>query len=262
VLAHGLLVSNAGAWIRALDFASGKTVWEYPDPAEIGQNLAVPRVLDLGGTPVVLTAAGGEAIRLADGKILGHITGEVSSKMDVAGPLVNGDTLYYLSGDWRDRDIVAARLSLGASGDALAVGELWRIKQKQVRGFSLWRTLACDGLLYHGGSILDGRTGQLTQGRLPAAQGGYCWSAGLIVGDAFLSLDHARGRFLFRDLKTHKVLGDNTLPANPPEARDELRARANAHGPEWKIFGAGLPFPWKDRLYIRGFDYVWCIGAP
>lgn len=77
-------------------------------------------------------------------------------------------------------------------------------------------------------------------------------------GDDVIRL--ADGRVLFRDLKTHQSAGTGALPTNSPETENDLLKRGEAHGPHWKMFSGASPFAYKDRLYIRGFDYLWCIG--
>ncbi len=267
VLADGRLLSQAGSWIRCLDAETGKTLWAHPLRGCIGQNMTVPRVVDLGGTKVVIVGTGeqrpgpdgDDVFRLSDGTILGQVPGTTSAKMSVDGPVMLGDVVYHYSGHWRDRTIHATRLSLDADG-MLKTEKLWSAKKNDLRKFSLWRATAHEGRLYHGPVEIDARTGKVLVDRRPAARKRYCWRSGLIVGDAYLSIDHAGGEFVFRDRKSGKEIARSTLPLNPSGGHSEKRKRQETNGPKWEILGAAVPMPWKDRLYIRTMDFVYCIG--
>ncbi|MFP4054519.1 MAG: hypothetical protein ACLFV7_11730, partial [Phycisphaerae bacterium] len=80
------------------------------------------------------------------------------------------------------------------------------------------------------------------------------------LGDRFLSIDHANGVFVFRKLMGREPLGRATLPVNPPGVDHDEVKRGNTKHARWPVLGAAMPFPYKDRLYIRSFDYLWCIG--
>lgn len=270
VLVDDRLVSQAGMWIRCLDARNGKVLWAHPLRGSIGQNMAVPGVVELGGTKVVIASvgenrvgpAGDDVYRLSDGKHLGVILGTTSAKLSVAGPIVEGDLLVHFSGHWRDRTIHGTRLMLEGDGDEqfLKTQSLWSIKKNKIRNFSLWRAVLHGGKLYYRDVVLDANTGKTLATGLPTTRRRYAWWSCLVVGDNLLTIDHSRGEFLFRDLKTGKKTGEASLPVNPPGgATDKLKWSQTRFGP-WPVLGAGSPFVYKDRLYIRSFDYLWCIG--
>jgi outer membrane protein assembly factor BamB len=257
VLADGVLISNAGAYLRGLDAATGKTLWEHANAHEIGQNMGNPRLIALGGQRFVI-AVSGQIVRVSDGRVCGQLPGTVCAKMEIDAAVIAGDIVVLIDGDWRDRDLVGVRLT--RQGDAVRAAELWRVSKRDRRAFSTWRTVVRDGLCYAGGAVLEAQSGAMVKERLEAARGGYCWHANMILGNAFVSLAHDKGRFLFRNLNTGKTVGDSMLPVNPPDGAPQTQKRAEAHGPSWGVLGAAAPFAQGNRLYIRTFDHLWCIG--
>ena len=269
LLVEGKLVSQAGAWVRCMEADTGKLLWKYPLRGAIGQNMSVPRVMELGGRKVIVPSVGenrvgppgDDVLRLSDGKVLGQVPGTTSAKTSCTGPMiVDGDVVVHYAGDWRDRDVIATRLGLSADGESLTTEELWRITKNTIRNFSLWRAVVHDGKLYHADVILDARTGKVFRDRLPSSRRRYTWRSGMIVGNAFLSINHQEGEFLFRDLATHKVVGQASLPVNPPGGAPDNLKIDNERGLKWSVLSAAAPYPYKDRLYIRSYDYLWCIG--
>jgi hypothetical protein len=75
-----------------------------------------------------------------------------------------------------------------------------------------------------------------------------------------LTIDHAAGDFHYRNARQGREIGRNALPKNPPEVHDAAKVRANGLGSQWRILGAGTPEAVGERLYVRSFDYLWCIG--
>lgn len=272
LLLDGVLISNAGRYLRGIDAATGRTVWEhsetlgkdargrpgYSGEYQIDQNMASPRLAKLGDTWVIFDI-NGAAFNPKDGTPLGKIPGTMNGKMEFAGPLIDGDVAYSLDGDWRARILKGYRLKLGDDGK-LAAEELWAKPSRDLpRGFGMWRTVAMNGRLYHAGAVLDGMTGAPVAPAARGAGAGYCWWMGLAVKDAFLSIDAEKGNFCFTDLNTGKVLATASLPTNPlPERGEEIAGFTGRS--KWGILGAGLPFVYKDRLYVRTCDYLYCIG--
>jgi outer membrane protein assembly factor BamB len=270
VMVDGKVISQAGMWVRCLDAGTGKVLWAHPLRGTIGQNMAVPAVVELEGTKAVITSVGEKRVgpdgddvyRLSDGKLVGVLPGTTSAKLSVAGPILSGDVVVHFSGHWRDRTVHGTRLMLEGDGDeqSLETRSLWSMKKNRIRNFSLWRAVLHDGKLYYRDVVLDADTGKVLATGLPTARRRYAWWSCLVVGENLLTIDHDRGEFLFRDLKTGKKTGQASLPVNPPGgASDELKWSQTRFGP-WPVLGAGSPFAARDRLYVRSFDYLWCIG--
>jgi len=82
----------------------------------------------------------------------------------------------------------------------------------------------------------------------------------LVVKGCELSIDAKSGRFVFRDVATQRVVGDLRMPKDPLGEANAEHVRSRIGLDRWMLFGAGLPYVWKDRLYIRAHDCLYCIG--
>lgn len=265
-LMGGKLIVQAGKFVRALDPATGELLWEVPDCYPNGHSQSSPEYLEVSGTPAVITGMKGEVLRLADGAFLG-------------GPVAEGIRLRV----WKNvvlcgmkKGVAALRLSLTeeeATPADEAIDEQGRKRSGRLLVETAWqstdislsgRNAIADDRMFGGGWVADLNTGELlaggSRGGLSSAGGGYVWPMRLLVKRCELSIDAAGGRFVFRDTTTHKVLGDIQMDKDPlGDANiDHVGSRIGCRS--WHVFGAGLPFAYRDRLYVRSHDYLYCIG--
>lgn len=257
VYAQGLFMSQGGATIRAFDAATGAVRWSAPMAGCFGQNAASPAIIELGGEAFLVAADSGKIYRVRDGRECGVVPGGFTSKMAIAGPIIEKDVVVGFMGDERKQAIAAHRLAHDAAAETVTVNELWRKPQGRV---SLWQACIHEGRLHTMNAVLDVLTGETPLEKLPHAHNNYCWWSAIVAGDHYLTIDHAGGTFLYRDLARGREVSRNTLPTNPPEVHDAAKVRANGQGSAWKIVGAATPEAVGERLYVRSFDYLWCIG--
>jgi hypothetical protein len=281
-LADGIVVSEVGSYTRAIEAATGKVLWELPNPVEIGQCMANPRIIDLHGTAVVLSGTNSEVIRLRDGRVLGRLPGSVHSKSFATGPAVCGEVV--LTHEWegvRIRSIVASRLRL--EGDRLSVERLWEKEPREELGrFHLWRTVGHGGRFYSDQAAIDADTGKAVakvgsgsdvvktadgkavlgeKGRVMRVFGGYETRGDhVLAGERLVVKNGLTGAIAVLDAKDLRVLSAFALPINPPDGAEERLKRVNANAPRWPRLGFAAAFMYRDRVYLRGFDFLYCIG--
>jgi len=270
-LMDGKLVLQAFKFIRALDPATGKLLWEVPDAYTHGHSFGTPEYIEISGVPAVVTGERGEILRLLDGAILGGPFGEQHLVRVWQNKLLcrdkNGVKLLRLKLADEDQDqdvepgdgIVAEPKLTGGSGK-LSVEELWKVGKPVDLG---GRPAIGADRLYGKGWVCHLATGKVVageKGQLPNAGGGYVWPMRLLVKGCELSVDATKGHFVFRDTETHKAVGEVQMEKDPLGAANSDHVASRVGLKQWFIFGAGLPYAYKDRLYIRSHDYLYCIG--
>jgi outer membrane protein assembly factor BamB len=283
IMAEGKLVSCAGRMVRCLDAGTGKVLWSHPMRGEIGQSLGVPAFVVANGERFVVGVGNGAPrqppnfekplnpiYRLADGAIVAVLAGQTSGKGDVSAPVVLDD-LIVTQARWNETTLHGHRLVHDGNGWKLE--EVWQLAQDKKQAIHLFRPTQHDGKLYNGGSVLDLRAGKFLANRRPPVNQGYNGSGGIMVGSAFLSWDFygdakssdktsipGRARFVWVEPASGKQIGEGFLPINPADGHPLAFKREQACRDSWRWLGAATPFAYKDRLYIRAYDFLWCIG--
>lgn len=277
IMAEGKLVSCAGRMARCLDTQSGKQLWAQPMRAEIGQALGVPAFVTVGKERYVVGvgnegAAGSNIYRLHDGAVVARLPGVTSSKGGVSGPVTWGDRILNRQADG---DATLSCHRLVAKDGELTLEQVWSLPKsaKREESISLFRPAWRDGRLYNGGAVLDIEKGAWIATRRAPTNGGYYGGGGILIGPAFLCWDFygatkssdksampARARFVWLDAASGTQLGEGFLPINPPDGRTLEFKRAEACRDSWRWLTAATPFAWKDRLYVRAYDFLWCLG--
>jgi hypothetical protein len=56
------------------------------------------------------------------------------------------------------------------------------------------------------------------------------------------------------------AVGEGWLPKHNPDVHDEDFIKGEARGHRWSTLGAAAPIAHNNRLFVRSFDYLWCIG--
>ena len=273
IMADGLLLCNAGQMLRALDAKTGQPRWELPYRWEIGQWHCSPSVARVDGEAVMIAAGNGgskdfkgdELIRIRDGASVGLVPSRSGARSRSVTIVVDGDLVVTTVGlGKRQSATVGYRLSWNADRSALVCTEVWRLPDP--RGFTaLKRQPWIDGTVHHPAGVLDLRTGTMV--RAPGYEryelkgnGGYCGQGGFIAGKAYCKWNFYKGQFLFFDRSSGQPLGIGTLPVNPPDGLPAAQKQAEEHRrKDWRWLGAGTPFAVGNRLYVRSYDFLWCI---
>jgi outer membrane protein assembly factor BamB len=279
LLVDGKLVSCAGMMVRCLDAATGKVLWAQPLRGVIGQALGVPGIATVGGEKYVVsvdnerrTTTTVPVYRLRDGALAAELPGVTCSKAGVSGPVIDGDLIVNQPGH-EEGALTAYRLQVKGAG--LEVVEAWKLPKstKREEAISLFRPAWRAGRLYNGGAVLDLRAGKWVSAQRGVVNPGYYGQGGILVGPVVLSWDFYGGtrssdkttppdqaRFAWTSIETGKLVGQGTLPINPADGHTLEFKRAQACRDSWRWLGAATPFAHKDRLYIRAYDFLWCIG--
>jgi outer membrane protein assembly factor BamB len=271
IMAEGKLVSCAGSMVRCLDAATGATLWAQPMLGQIGQALGVPAFLVADGERLVVGIGneGGAQFkepqsaiyRLKDGQRVALLPGVTSSKGGVSAPVTDGDLVINRPAH-EDGALTAHRAR--RVGEAWRMEEVWRLPKsaKREEAISLFRPAWRDGRLYNGGSVLDLREGKWLAARRGPVNPGYYGQGGILIGPVFFSWDFYGGSFVWVNAATGAKVGEGSLPVNPPDGKPLDFKREQACLDHWRWLGAATPFAHGDRLYIRAYDFLWCIGNP
>ncbi len=279
----GVLISNAGHMLMGLDAKTGRELWAMPALTEIGQAMGVPAVVRVDGQAFMISVGsenwkgegkrkGDEIVRIRDGKSVGFLPGTGSGKNAGNGPIVIDGNLAVT---WAEKGQLAAyRLHWDAQRERIVPKEVWR--RKAPRRFNpIRRGCWLDGHVYEGEHVMDLRTGEVEQRFRTRINQGYCGHGGFIAGNAFCRWNFygerpKRGEviegvncaeFHFMDRTTGKVLGVGKLPINPKDGASEAQRTAEEHRmTEWRWLGAATPWAEDERLYIRSYDFLWCVG--
>jgi hypothetical protein len=280
VMAEGVLLSCAGYMLRALDCKTGEVVWEKPYVVGLGQGMGVPALVELDGVTVMIAVGDGnngdmprdyqypgdEIVRVADGQTVGYLPGPATKKGPSTGPVVVGDLVVSkVPAPGHKSKNLAVRLSWDDKKEQVVCTEVWRHDEKHryPRGFNLFaRSPWIDGKLYGGSAVMDLATGEILKDhdRQWDVSQGYCGEGAFIVGPAYVRWNLYGGKWVKRkgkeecgeyvafDRGSGNLLGVGRIPRSPTD-----RKRM------W--VGAGTPYAAGGRLYVRSFDYLWCIGS-
>jgi len=279
ILVDGVLVCNAGCMMRALDAATGELRWEWPTRYGLRQGSGIPSVLRVGGEAYVISIGdaveaeagssqphpdgpGNEVFRLRDGRMMGMLPGAATRKRSLMGAVVHGDIVINrgrtVPGKKKAPVYVAHRASLTPDGEGLEFREIWRT----VKLRDLWLPVIHENTIVTAAGAVDVNTGALLREWGQGIGFRSIFSNHLLLRDGIWmsSTQRGKGEFRFIDISAGRRLAANTLPLNDPELDHEARCRASSGMRQWDKFGAGMPFPYRNRLYIRSYDYLWCIG--
>ncbi len=159
---------------------------------------------------------------------------------------------------------------LVAEDGHISCQEVWRLPQTK---FRLERCAWRDGKVYSGGSVLDGATGKVVSATRASVDPGYCGGGGILAGGYYLcwnfygrkskvESEPVNAEFIWMDIATGKKAGQGVLPVNPSDGLPvTLRREQAVRSKRWMWLGAATPFAWRDRLYIRANEFVWCLGS-
>jgi outer membrane protein assembly factor BamB len=259
-----ILISAAGMFIRALDARTGEELWRRPLVNGIGQSMCVPAIVAVGGVPCIISVdyARADIIRLRDGIALGRLPGTTNSKNSFMGSccvLGDGTVVTSVTSDEKPRspDYVGWALSLVPGKDKVTVSERWRIpvnKLKMVR--PAWRGTD----LFTGEVRVDGTTGEVTRYYSSDEREYFDRDVCLLMKHHSLMCSFRRNYFVSRDLSTGRILGVGHLPAKPSGGVPLMLKRSYEGQDAWRWMGGATPCAYKDRLFIRTYDFMYCFS--
>ena len=216
--------------IHALDIQTGNTVWQGKPQAKMtaGSVFGTPLYTRPGGVDIVLTA-GGDALRVSDGKVLASGLG---LDYGYCSPIIHDNVVYFI-----DNGRKAVRLTEPA-GDKLTPEVVW--KAEPDKDIHYCSPVCHDGLLYTVNyqavlSVIDASDGALVYTRKLGVKGDAYASAALAGGNIHVSVGATT--FVIQPGREYKQLAENKL--------EDFR---------------GSPVFLGKRMYIRGLNNLYCIG--
>jgi hypothetical protein len=195
---------------------------------------------------------------------VGTLPGARGNKHNGTGPIVTSDGLivtldkpngrYWVeNGD----NVVGLRLHWSADRSSVTVKEVWRSnlgnrgsKTRRIGSQPAWTDRRVYG---RSGLVLD-----LTNGQVITERGLMRWGAGdygcVLVGNALVVPNRFKGTYHFfaADAAGNEELGVGRLPLGDNGV--------DVMGYPWQWTGGAIPWAAHNRLYIRTFDALWCIG--
>ena len=212
--------------VHALDPETGETLWQAGSAACHGS----PAVASVGDMTVVVTASG-QTINAADGKVLASGLGGLANN----SPVVVDGVAYFID----NGNAAAYRIPASIEPDA-KLPRAWHTRA--VPG-GLYASPACrDGLVYGVTDrgvlfILDAETGQKIKDQ-PLRIGGTCYTSLAVAGDHVIAGSEG---------------GDIALVECGREAKVVARHKVGKLRSSPAVAG--------NRLYLRTFDHLYCIGV-
>jgi hypothetical protein len=229
-----------------------------------------PIRMDLTGpdgkkVPTVVTPSG-EIIRVDNGTVLAKGVGCMGGGN--AGPVTDGkDVLFTCNGSTGGRyrgkktrgvpeGVLAYRVTMTAPDKA----ELKLLWTNEKNGFGEPAPLYHNGVLYGHKHALDAKTGKVVKKYRARAKSAVV----LAGGNLFVPRKH--GLTYVVQVPEGNVVAKNELPETAPiegEKRQQLiTVTANDEPGRWGAwcFTQGLPFFSGNRMFVRSYDYLYCIG--
>lgn len=226
VLVDGKIIMHVLA-MQALEPLSGQVIWEANVPPYWG----TPAQVEVAATPVLITP-NGFAVNAADGTILAQKLGNCN----YASPVVADGVVYFADDgqDWR-------ALRLPETLEPFTVEELWHARPKKDRYYG--SPVVHEGIIYgvtqaHILSALDAATGELIYEQNLTMGQGVCYASPTLAGDNIFVVCDNGTTVVFEPGRAFAEVGRNTL--------DPCRA---------------CPVFIGDRMYLRTFAQMYCIGA-
>lgn len=278
VLIGDLLIVTTDMWARAMHKGSGEVAWEVETPWTHIYACMTPIRMDLQGTEA-LFLPGGHVLRVADGAVLatkvgfqGGATQPVSDGSDRVF-LCNGSTGGHYQGEKAlgpelgKQGAYCLRLVMAEDGASATPEVLWYMPTK-AQEFS---PVLYKGRLYcipdnkRRFTIVDFATGAVVQAlpRRDMIRVGHAWVA---AGDLLIGLasDGEAQTWRIQDDGTIQKVGAGRLTMAPLDDAKKRQIACECNHDFWSpsCWSRTVPFVAEDRIYIRTFDYLACIGSP
>jgi hypothetical protein len=259
------LVSMAGLYVRVLRAESGEVVWEKPLRGTLPQ-MAVPTVLSIDGLSCVIlvdqsAGKGMEILRLSDGAVIGELPGvPVANGGGALVLLDNGRVVLRALTDSPYRAYYACySMSLNDAGQVVlkehwqtGTPEPWQKGGVGFRYFDLANASWRGSAVYGGAAILDSELAGIEESHAATAVG----TINTLTRNHRVQFSDRTGEFLFWGLDNSLLHGMGKVPVQP----EEDLAEAQRRGIVRTTLGGAAPFAYKDRLYVRSYDYLWCFA--
>lgn len=225
VLGGGRLIVHV-VGLFGLDPKTGEEVWRAESEASWGS----PVVTQIDGVDVVITPSG-DVFRADSGEKIASQIG----RLQFAAPILEDGIVYFI-----EKKATAVRLPKTLDGD---FEQLWVSRVDGSRHYA--SSLFHDGLIYavsreQDFSILDAATGEVLDARrldLEDQTNGAYTSISLAGDKLFLSTENGT-TVVFAPERTYREI-----------ARNQIEGMRSS-----PIFDG-------ERMYVRGFDYLYCFGA-
>lgn len=292
-----LLVFECYEHLWAYDCATGEVVWKTHTSSHGGHVCGTPQLLRLPygkGEELLVVTRSGHVIRVRDGAALAEnlfnvfYHGPLSDGRDrVWIKQVGGDGGHFhpLTGSVFDKKCVAG-LRFRLNGGKLAYDRFFYDEQDLRRPIPDWLGFSRgDQLLTKNLAIADAATGKL----LAAGPRGFgSYNGTILAGGHFYAVPEMtlvegapRGTRkgspgvdvrmvcnVAKDGDPIRFVGTRTVeiieadPKDPAERDQRMALTGRVHPGEWYCWHAAYtaPFAYKNRLYIRSFDNLYCFG--
>lgn len=256
VWADGKLITYMAYVMRAQDPATGEVVWTLDCRRLSPHQNNDLQVLDIDGIPVIAWS-GGRLIDARNGEILADDLGVVGKG---GGNFIGHHNMLFFNGK---------ALRIVRDGDGITVETMWQGKGKQTgMGHGSEGIFAGQGLILAGPKgieFFDATTGKEIRSSddVPVYGPSLCLAGGRVYSGRWNEkgqLENPTGRQGVVEVGTARVLAINELHLMDPVG-DKLQ-QIWRHGAidGWRMFGAATPFIAHDRIYIRSYDELICIG--
>lgn len=278
VLIGDLLIVNANANLRAYDKHTGETRWER-SLRQINYMLGPPVPLTLaapdGESVDAVFLSSGELVRVSDGKVL---TDNVGSFAAAVAPIaLGGDTIFGVNGmsggayhiqpgrRFTEKGGVAVRFRL-TGPDTAEAQQVWF--NRKAGEYEMIPVFHRDLLFMNRIPLaFDAATGELRATPDRGRTGQYRTSESLcIAGGHIFALNNTGKCAVYKADESLAIVALNDLDETAPiegRKREQIIAQTGKDGPEswyaWQ-FGRTSPFFSGNRIFIRSFDYLYCIG--
>jgi hypothetical protein len=278
ILWKDLLLCDTTSLARGIEKSTGKLLWKGP----VSEETIVTPVIITSGTNDIVLFHGPTAFRLPDGAPL-----KVDGWSNAGGTMLvksdERDVVFFTGGGehggWAgkgaDPNPPPAAVRFTLNGDTLKATVLWAgINGKGAASHTA--ITYHQGRLYTGSAILDALTGAVVLSgdknrRVTPQTSHLLW----IAGDRIYGLSGGAGSM--RNIKSGSPppqaatlsvfnlkgteLARNTLVGPAANEGDKTLQCSSQNGRDLWTFAYGYPFTVSgDRIYVRGFDYLWCIG--
>ena len=258
LLVGDTLVVQSGRALRGLDAATGEQRWQQDIDRYFEYAVGSPVHMNVAGTDVVITAFG-DVRRLADGHLLAS---NVGYSPNGASPTIHGDVVYFENGANPGGQVPNVRFTIAAvrinpaGPDAVSAETVWSAKSQGGYVSPIYH----DVLLYHVDeghlTVRDAKDGKVVNKPVPINEE----YAQLTLAGKYLFVSDCKGRFtVWTAGRETTLVAKNELKADEPVGA-KLEQRKQVSGDMHWQFMFGLPFFQGDRMYVRSYDNVYCVG--
>ena len=256
VWADGKLITMLAYVLRAQDPATGQVLWEVDCRRLSPHQNNDLQVLDIDGLAIIAWS-GGRLIDARDGRILADGLGAIGKG---GGNFIGHHDMLFFKGK---------ALRIGRQGDGIQVETVWQSDDTQTgMGHGSEGIYAGEQLILAGNkgieflAVDDGRRLRHSKD-VPSYGPSLCLSGGRVYSGRWNDpdqLENPTGEQAVVDATSAQVLAVNELHLAEPVG-DKLQ-QIWRHGgiAGWRMFGAATPFIAHDRIYIRSYDELICLG--